>query len=367
MSTVSHLDINSILLPISEGIPTGSDLREDESPSSIYRELRDARSLARNNERAALASGQSTFINPHDWTFLLEKAPGVLQSQSKDLEVTTWLIEALARVHGFGGIATGYQIARLLIEQYGEDLYPRPDDEGVASQIISIVGLNGLGGEGTLIAPIRAIPLTGIDGTSVGPFASWHCEQAFELERITDPAKREAKLAQGGASRSEIDQAISETSSAFLQSLQKGMDQAIIEYKLFQDTINSHCVNDPQPTSKILELLENSLQTLKYIAADKLVVYEELEDEDADTEAGNETKSSQSKKIDNREAALGALRDVAAYFRRTEPHSPISYAIEQAVYWSQLPLPVLIQELIPDEGARIKYQNLTGIRKVGED
>lgn len=366
MSTVSHLDVNSILSPISEEIPAGIDLREDNSPSSVYRELRDARSQARNNEREALASGQSTFINPHDWTFLLEQAPIVLQTQSKDLEVTTWLIEALARVHGFTGIATGYKIARQLIEQYGEDLYPRPDEEGIVSQIISIVGLNGLGGEGTLIAPIRAIPLTGTDGTSVGPFASWHCEQAFEIERISDPAKREIKLEQGGAARSEIDQAISETPDVFLQKLHSGMEQAIEEYKLFQDVLNVHCVDDPQPTSKILELLENSLQTLKYIADDKLVVYDELAD-DEKSESDDETSAKKSSIVDNREAALKSLRDVAAYFRRTEPHSPISYAIEQAVYWSQLPLPVLIQELIPDEGARRKYQNLTGIRKVGED
>jgi len=367
MSAINQLDIDSILSPITEDIPTGKDLRDDDAHNSVYRELRDARTTARNNERTALASGESSFINPNDWTFLLEKAPEVLQAHSKDLEVTTWLIEALARINGFSGVATGYKIARQLIEEYGENLYPIPDEEGIASQLISLIGLNGVGGEGTLVSPIRAIPLTGNDNNSVGPFASWHCEQAFEVERIADPAKRDAKLQQGAVARSDIDQAVNETSAVFLQGLHEDINSAINEYKLFQDVLNDYCEHDPQPSSKILELLESSLQTLHYIAADKIVELQDPDEDQSVTEGEQGNSPSKSKALDSREAALSSLREVANYFRRTEPHSPISYAIEQAVYWSQLPLPALIQELIPDEGARIRYQNLTGIRKVGEE
>ncbi len=367
MNKAVRLDIEALLAPIDTEFPTGSDLREDNSPTSDYRVLRDARTLARNNERSALANGENYFINAHDWEPILELAPAIIQGKSKDIEVATWLIEALTRVHGFHGLGSGFSLMRQLIEQYGSGLHPLPDEDGIASQLTSLIGLNGFGGEGTLIAPIRSVYLTGDDGTSVGPFAAWQCEQAFELERLSDPAKREARIAQGAVSRPDIDQAVSETPDKFFQNVYDQLNNAIAEYSTFQEVLNEYCKDDPQPTSKIMENLEGCLQTIHYIAADKIRIEDEDEvQEDTGKSSGKRNKLENKFSIDTREAALSALRDVSAYFRRTEPHSPISYAIEQAVYWSQLPLPALIQELIPDENARSKYQNLTGIRNVGD-
>ena len=39
------------------------------------------------------------------------------------------------------------------------------------------------------------------------------------------------------------------------------------------------------------------------------------------------------------EDAFRVLTSVADYFRRTEPHSPISFLLERAVRWGRLPLP----------------------------
>ena len=353
------LDIEALLSPVSDDSPVGHDLRESSSPNSDYRTLRDVRTKARNNERSALANGESQFIVGKDWVEILRKSPEVFQKQSKDIEVLTWLIEALTRVHGFRGVGEGFRLAAGLIDSYGDNLHPVPDEDGVSSQLISLIGLNGFGGEGTIIIPIKAIPLTeGVEG----PYSTWQCEQAFELERVSDPDKKEARIKQGSITRAEIDQAVTETDTGFLLQVYEDIQFAIQEYVAFQDVLNAYCVEDPQPSGKILEALETAKQTLEYIAGDRLVVIDE-----SDTEEGTDGKGQSAPQkqqiLDNRDAALRSLRDVAAYFRRTEPHSPIPYAIEQAVYWSQLPLPALIQELIPDENARRKYQNLTGIRK----
>jgi type VI secretion system protein ImpA len=52
---------------------------------------------------------------------------------------------------------------------------------------------------------------------------------------------------------------------------------------------------------------------------------------------------------------------VADFFKRTEPHSPISYALEQAVRWGRMPLPELLQELIPEDAVRGQLFKLVGI------
>jgi type VI secretion system protein ImpA len=53
---------------------------------------------------------------------------------------------------------------------------------------------------------------------------------------------------------------------------------------------------------------------------------------------------------------------VAEFFRRTEPHSPVSYALEQAVRWGRMPLPELIRELVTDESVRRDFFRRTGMK-----
>ncbi|NQZ52359.1 MAG: type VI secretion system protein TssA, partial [Moritella sp.] len=67
-----------------------------------------------------------------------------------------------------------------------------------------------------------------------------------------------------------------------------------------------------------------------------------------------------------RHEAIKALHKIEQYFRTTEPHSPISYAIAQAIRWSELSLPELLAELVSDPSARTDYFKLTGITQ-GEE
>ena len=64
----------------------------------------------------------------------------------------------------------------------------------------------------------------------------------------------------------------------------------------------------------------------------------------------------------NREEAFQTLLKVAEYFRRTEPHTPISYTLEEAVRWGRMKLPDLLEELIGDEGTRQQVFKRVGIR-----
>ncbi len=53
---------------------------------------------------------------------------------------------------------------------------------------------------------------------------------------------------------------------------------------------------------------------------------------------------------------------VADFFKQTEPHSPVSYALRQAVRWGRMPLPEFLTEVIPDENVRAEL-----FRRVGLD
>ena len=66
--------------------------------------------------------------------------------------------------------------------------------------------------------------------------------------------------------------------------------------------------------------------------------------------------------VRTREDAFRALLQVAEYFKRTEPHSPVAYALEQAVRWGRMPLPDLLTELIPEQAAREQMFKMVGIK-----
>ena len=70
--------------------------------------------------------------------------------------------------------------------------------------------------------------------------------------------------------------------------------------------------------------------------------------------------------IRSREEALAGLLRVADFFRRTEPHSFLSYTLEQVIRWGRTPLPELLVELIGNEDTRRELFKQVGIKPPAE-
>ena len=104
-SETTIVDFEQLLAPISEERPTGIDIREDESPTSAYYEIKDARNAARADERNQAAIPEVERQESQHWKSILELAPRILTEQAKDLEVAAWYTEALLRKHGLAGLA----------------------------------------------------------------------------------------------------------------------------------------------------------------------------------------------------------------------------------------------------------------------
>src|SRR5215469_3704076 len=169
------LDFDALLAPVSEAAPTGVDLRDDASPQSPYYRLKDLRSAARAAERRA-DSGDDAGAAA-EWRQVVDLAQQALTKQSKDLEIASWLIEGLVRAHGFAGLRDGFQLVDALVETYGDKLHSLHDEEGIATFVAPLTGLNGIEGEGTLIQPIRKVKLTAGDA---GSFAAYHFAQGAD-------------------------------------------------------------------------------------------------------------------------------------------------------------------------------------------
>jgi len=377
MGTEATFDLDALLQSFSDDKPAGEDIREDFSPTSLYYQIKDARAAARTAERQNLMSDDPDAIHQKisEWNTVLELAPKLLAEHGKDLEIAAWYIEALIREFGFAGLRDGLRLVNALIDKFWDDLYPLPDEDGIETRVSPLIGLNGDDGDGTLIGPINQVLLT--NGYADGGFAAWQYEQAYEIETIVDPDKKEARIAQGGITLKTIENSVLETGSSFFVSLIEDLDECIEEFSNLSSILDDKCGHDAPPTSNIRNALKRVKEITGFLTKDVLLSDDIDESEEVDTaeavQGGADVVSKpkiasiENVNINSRDEAFRALLKVSDFFKRTEPHSPISYNLNQAVKWGRMSLPELLGELIPDERAREEYFKLAGISTAQEN
>ncbi|MGF1693221.1 type VI secretion system protein TssA [Photobacterium kagoshimensis] len=362
----AQIDLTALSVAITPERPCGEDPRHDTSPSSVYYQLKNVRNNARTLERNALIDGEPLLSFSNQWGPLIEQVPALLLNETKDLEFTAWYIEALIRTYGYAGLNHGFMVAKLLIEQFWDGLYPWPDEDGVETRVAPLIGLNGIEGEGTLLMPISCIPITEFDGDRA--YALWEYEQACEVDRLETEKKRH-RIDQGAIELSVFESAVSQSSGAFYAALVSDIENCISSYQQLV-TVMDQASGLSLPTSHIAKRLQAALDAVKHIAADQLRQMNEVTQSQEEVETDSESLSDEQpqpstnlaeQQLRTRQDAILQLKTISDFFRKTEPHSPMSYAIDQVVRWSDLALPDLLAELIDDGSARQGYFRLVGI------
>ncbi len=366
MSSPALIDINTLMQPISEENVVGEDVRNNASPSSLYAEIKSARNSARAAERNSMFDGGSTEAI-ENWNKIASLAPKILSTKAKDIEVACWYTEALVRKAGFQGLRDGFTLIRQLIEQYWhEGLYPQEDEDGIETRVAAISGLNGEGTDGVLLAPIRSTHIT--DDVQPGPFSLWQYKQAIDIKRISDAKTRAEQASKAGFSMDDIERAVEQSSPVYFVDLRDDVAECLTEYRHISSLLNEHCGSHSAPaTSKIIELLEETLGAINHIAKHKFPVEQPVVNDDESSDAAQAPSPESGAAIPagvpgSREEAFKQLASISDFFRRTEPHSPISYILDRAVTWGGMSLDELINELIPDSSSRTTYSSLTGVQ-----
>ncbi len=370
MPSADVLDFAKLLAPIPGDTATGQDLRGQSGASSFYYKVKDARNAARAIERQ-IESGTEDAPIP-DWKTVVQHASKALEESTKDLEICAYLIEGLLRTNSFAGLRDGFKLARGLVEQYWEGLFPTPDEEGIATKVAPITGLNGDDAEGTLFAPINRVVI--VDSPTFGRLTYSNYLQALATSKIADVKAREKKIADGAMSFEKYQSAVDEVAPLFFRVLHDDLVSCLDEFAQMNAAFDAKCGMQAPPASAIRSNLTNVLDAIKDVARVKLAqtqpkpaVAEQEASETASVEG--ETKSLKTEggegeklpRIRNREDALDAIVQLASYFRRIEPHSLVPHALEQAVRWGRMPLTDLLQELIPDSDSRNALFKQVGI------
>ncbi len=372
---LEDFDIDAILAPIPGDKPAGADPRDDVSPTSAYFRLRDARAEARDMERQAEApreddSTAGDSAPPAPWRLVRSLSETALREIAKDLEVATWLTEALVRAAGLRGLATGAAVITGLVERYWDDLYPTPDEDGMETRVGPLAGLSGqsAGVDGTLMQPLRKIVFFVRPDTS--PFAYWQYTQSWDLSGISDSVKRQQRIDAGVLVFEDLEKEARRAGAAHWSALQAELAGAIEAWAAMTAVLETHAGPACPSTSNVRDLLVKMEAAASRFAPDVPPAAPS-----SDPHAGVAAPASapvaglapQPGAPMGREDALRQLAAIAAWFRQHEPNSPLAYTLDEAVRRGRMSWPDLVAELMPDETTRNALLVSLGIKPPPEN
>lgn len=361
------IDMDALLAPIEGEAPVGADLREDFSAQSPYYRLRDARAEARAAERTADADPTAEFAMPQQWRQVRELALAALAGKSKDLEVAAWLTEAMVRMDGPRGLAAGAHLIAGLANAFWDDgLFPLPDEDGIPTRVAPVTGLNGEGGDGTLAQPLRKLVLyTRPDGS---PMAFWQFQQSQALATM-EAARAQQRIEAGAIPMDTVEKEARAAGGRHFAALRDHLREALAEWTAMGEALDAKAGMDGPPTRAVRELLEEVLAAAgKYAPAE--VAAEAAQEAaggalpagEAGAEGGGGLARGPLIGAVNREDMLGELSRIAAFFRRTEPQSPLGYTLEEAIRRGRMTWPELLAEIVSDTAVRDNILMQLGIR-----
>lgn len=365
MSLPESFDLDALLAPIPGVSPQGTDVREDYSARSPYSRLRDARSEARGAEKQLEAQDPDTpAADPAPlWRILRDLGMQLLTEQTKDLEIAAWLTEAFVRSHGLSGLAAGSRLIAGLADRYWNDIYPLPDDYGVETRVAPITGLNGRGGGGSLMAPLfRMVLFNRANGSPV----ALHQFQASARLATMETAARRQRIEAGTIPFDDIEKEARTVGRFSMAKLRDDAAEALAGWQAMATILDEKAGSDAPSTSHVRDLVREIGEIASRYAPDA-----PPRDESAVPGVALRTPSVGPRSDDTppstfrsmtRESALRDLESIAAFFRRTEPHSPLSYTLDEAVRRARLPWLELLNEVMGDQSSRDAFLIALGIR-----
>jgi type VI secretion system protein ImpA len=272
------------------------------------------------------------------------------------------LTEALVRSHGLGGLAAGAQVIAGLAERYWDGLFPLPDEDGMETRVSPVTGLNGRDGNGSLMQPLYKVTLftRRQDGTQV---ALYQYQQAEKLS--TTNAERRTAF-------ETLEKDARAVESRAFGALYADAWAAREAWQAMANILDAKAGADGPSTTAVRDLLSGIIEIAKRYApaeavaavgapAGEAAVGEAAGADLPESVAGPGSAASPGR-VATREDALRVLGDIADYFRRTEPHSPISYTLDEAVRRGRLTWPELLTEVVADMNTRNSILTMLGIR-----
>lgn len=302
------MPLSSLVSPIPGDDPGGIDL-------TFLPEF-DAIQQARRADDPSLDQGDwARELKTADWPLVSRLCNDALCRQTKDLRIAGWYLEAQVQLEGIRGLAMGYRLIATVCASLWNDLHPRDDDNeerlGCLRWVISQ-------------SPrwIRAAGSGESDSETVEA-----CRTAVAALDELDRAL-EVHVAGEGPSLTTVRDMLKDLEAAY------GEPSNRPDNALSDDTTASNDLpaSDSSGTARARPPLPPA--------------------------ARPQTSAST---FETRDEALECLRQVAHYFRDTEPHSPVAYLADKAARWGNMPLHEWLQQVLGEGDALVRMRDILDI------
>ncbi len=359
--TNSVIDLEALLAPIDGENPAGESLRYD----GTYDQIKDAR-----REDEVLAQGDwARDLKVADWPKVIKLANDALLKKSKDLQLAAWLTEGIVKHDKHDrwvALRDGLQLLRGLHENFWDNAYPEidpEDDEGPLAARANVLAAF----DARLGVIVKELPLT------AGPkysYLQYLESKQFDIPENLDTLessqqeKYAALKAQAEAEKKvngeDWRKAKAATTRDFIEARAALVNECWEQFKALDTEMDAKFARETPGLGAFKKSLDEIRTTVE------LLVKEKQKAEPRDDETGGEMGNEESEAggvtggggggfavsggtVRSRQDALKRLAEIAEFFRQTEPHSPVAYAVQRAVKWGNMSLEVWLADVVKDE------------------
>lgn len=332
------MDLDAILTPIAADRPAGADLRLEAGSNALAEAIEHRRA-----EDPGLVGDDAKTA---DWRAVVRTCTRGLESESKDLELASYLLEGLAHTEGIPGVTAGLGVILGLVRSFWPQLHPGADDGGIDLELRSS-WLSRIGSGKDTLRAVRSIPLTvALGQTPALTLRDYEESRRVEDAQRTRPAVYQEMMAQGAIDAARWQQSFVATPDDRRAANHAAAEAALEALKQLQGACKEHfAADDLEPSWGGLQELLEEIRTLQTVRGS--------DDGGMAVDVGGAPGSAApggggggSGALRSRNDAIQRLREVAAFLRSTEPHSPVSHLVERCVRWLGMPFEQLIVDFI---------------------
>lgn len=355
------MNLDDLLAPVSEQAPCGEDL----SFSSEF----DAIVELRRQDDPTLDQGEwVTALKTADWPAVESRCTDLLMLRSKDLRLVMWLAEAATLNHGYAGLEQGLTLCGQLCTRYWDALHPLAEDGDMEQRVGNISWFLQRAVALTIDCPVTR-------GRS-GNYSLRQLQGARALQAAIERSpEKGTQLPADTVTLDKFNRALRETpKDVLLGTLDKlGACQAALT--AWQEVIDARLGAEGPSFVPTREALAAALHEAQRLAREMGALQTEPAAGTGASSAGGDAPVNASGPahvagvLRSRDQALAQLKEVAAFFRATEPHSPVAYLADKAAHWGDMPLHLWLRSVIKDNGALAHLEEMLGVtpREEGSD
>ncbi|WP_266158731.1 type VI secretion system protein TssA [Dyella silvatica] len=351
------VDLAELLAPISPDRPCG----EDVSFNTVYDRVREARRA----DDPSLRQGEwQTELKVADWRQVIKLASEVLARQSKDLQMAVWLGEALISVDGLSGAAQAFELLQRLLDQRWEGLFPELDGDDAEERAAKLAWFNIYAGDA-----LRKLPMSG--GARAVTLMDW--QDSREVDNLGRQSREayQAALDEGRMTGEAFDKAMLESSTEQVSAWLEQATAALSAFEPLKQIVDTRLGRAAPSLAALEDALVRLRQVIAKTAQAKGIGGAAVAAAAEGTAPAASASSPATQALgaldlsansaSSKQEALQALGQIAEFFRRTEPHNPVSFMLDKAVIWANTPLDVWLSEVVRDEVVLSSIRDRVGI------